>query len=70
MMTGLLHALETLAKYGIIDIIFGIGVVSFLARLVQKAMPSNYDHLHINVSPGGGVSIPGLETWGNPSASC
>jgi hypothetical protein len=58
-MTGLLNFLEKLAKYGIIDIIFGIGVVGFLVRLIQKVMPSNYEHLHINVSIGGPVSIPG-----------
>lgn len=54
----MLKTLEWLAKYGFIDIIFGIGVVGFIARLVAKAFPSNYDHLHVHVSRGGPVSIP------------
>jgi hypothetical protein len=58
-MKSVLDALEWLAKYGFIDIIFGIGIVGFVARLMQKALPSNYDHLHVTVSPGGAVQIPG-----------
>lgn len=57
----ILDNLEWLARYGFIDIIFGIGVIGFLARLVKKAFPSNYDHLHINVKAGGPASIPGAK---------
>ncbi len=55
---NILNALEWLAKYGFIDIIFGIGVIGFLAQLIRKAFPTNYEHLHVNVSMGGPVSIP------------
>ena len=51
--------LEWLAKYGFIEIFFGIGIIGFVARLMKKAVPSNYDHLHITVLPGGAVQIPG-----------
>lgn len=58
-MKSILDTLEWLAKYGFIDIIFGIGVVGFLAGVIKKAFPSNYDHLHVSVCPSGAVSIPG-----------
>ncbi len=54
----MLDTLEWLSKYGLIDIFFGLGVVSIIARLVYKVLPSNYDHLHIDASIGGKVSIP------------
>jgi hypothetical protein len=53
-----LSIFEWLAKYGFIDIIFGLGVMGFLARLIQKVRPSNYDHFHIDASVGGPVAIP------------
>lgn len=49
--------LEWSAKYGVIDIILGLGVLSFLGKLIRKAFPANYEHLHISVSLGGPVSI-------------
>lgn len=55
----MLDMLEWLARYGFIDILFGIGVIGFLAKLIKKALPNNYDHLHVHVSSGGPVSIPG-----------
>ncbi len=55
---NILDKFEWLARYGFIDIIFGLGVISFLVRLIRKAFPTNYEHLHINVSMGGHVSIP------------
>ena len=58
-MSDILKWLETLAKYGIIDIVFGIGVIGFIGRLISRAFPTNYDHLHVNVFIGGAVSIPG-----------
>lgn len=58
-MNSILNTLESAAKYGFIDIIFGLGVISFLIGVIKKAFPSNYDHLHVSVSPGGAVSIPG-----------
>ena len=58
-MQSILDTLKWLAEYGFIDIIFGVGVIGFLARVIKKALPSNYDHLHISISPGAAVSIPG-----------
>ena len=55
---NILGKFEWLARYGFIDIIFGLGVISFLVRLIRKAFPTNCEHLHINVSMGGCVSIP------------
>ncbi len=58
-MDAVLDCLETLARYGIIDIVFGIGVIGFIGRLIRRAFPNNYDHLHVNASIGGPVQIPG-----------
>ena len=58
-MSEILEFLEKLAKYGIIDIIFGIGVIGFIVKLIRRAFPTNYDHLHVNISIGGAVFIPG-----------
>jgi hypothetical protein len=55
---NLLDALERLTKYGLIDIFFGVGVISFLGGLIKKAFPTNYEHLHISIARGGPVSIP------------
>ena len=40
--------LKFLAEYGFIDIIFGIGSLGIISRLVTKLMPSNLDELHVN----------------------
>jgi len=53
-----LSKLEWLSKYGLIDIIFGIGVISFIFRIIKKAFPSNFEYLHIDVAIGDSVSIP------------
>jgi hypothetical protein len=58
-MKSILDRLEWFTKYGFTEMVFGFGVIAFLARIVRKAFPMNYDHLHISVSPGGAVSIPG-----------
>ncbi len=55
---NILNKLEWLARYGFIDIIFGLGVISFLVSLIKKTFPTNYEHLHVSVSLGGSVSIP------------
>lgn len=55
---SILEKLEWLTKYGFIDIVFGVGVLSFLVNLIRKAIPSNYEHLHISISMGEAVSIP------------
>lgn len=55
-MSIMLDTLEWLARYGFIDIIFGIGVISFLRRLIRRALPTNYEFLHVDVSPG----VPGF----------
>ncbi|NLX20125.1 MAG: hypothetical protein GXY55_00445 [Phycisphaerae bacterium] len=52
-----MDTLKWLAEYGFIDIIFGIGIVGFIWRLFQKALPSNYEHLHVNVTAGGRVTV-------------
>lgn len=53
----MLSILEWLARYGIIDIIFGLGVVTLIWRLIRKLFPSNYDHLHVTINSGDPVSI-------------
>lgn len=55
----MLETLEWLAKYGFIDIIFGLGVVSLLWRILRKYLPSNYAQLHINLSIGPVLNIRG-----------
>ncbi len=57
-MSTLLETLEWMARYGFIDILFGIGVITLIGNLIAKLLPSNYKHLHVNVSPGGPVNIP------------
>lgn len=60
-MNKILTTLEWLAKYGFIDIFFGIGVIgviSSLAKLIRKSFPINHEDLHIDISQGGPVSIP------------
>jgi len=54
----MLETLEWLTKYGFIEIFFGLGVVGLLARLIRKVLPSNYDHLHVDVFGSGPVTIP------------
>jgi hypothetical protein len=56
-MCEVLDTLEWLAKYGFVDIIFGVGILGFLSRRLREIIPSNYDHLHVNVTPGGRVGI-------------
>lgn len=41
--------LEWLAKYGIIDIIFGVGIISLVVRFLHRFFPRNLDHLHVHV---------------------
>jgi len=60
-MENLLNNLEWLARYGFIDIIFGIGVIGFIVRLLRKNFPSNYENLHVDVSNSGPVTIPGAK---------
>lgn len=52
-----METLKWLAEYGLIDIIFGIGVVGLITGLIRKFMPSNYERLHTSVSAGGPVII-------------
>ena len=59
MIEALLNKLEWLARYGFIDIIFGVGVTAFLWRLLRKVIPNNNDHLHVNLAPGGAMIING-----------
>ena len=58
-MQSILENLEWLAKYGFIDLIFGIGVVGLLANFLRRLLPANYDHLHIDAVNGGPCSIQG-----------
>jgi len=43
----ILKTLETLSKYGIIDIVFGIGIFSLLAKLVQKKTFSDIQNIDL-----------------------
>jgi hypothetical protein len=43
----ILNTLETLSKYGIIDIVFGIGIFSLLAKLVQKKTFSDIENVDL-----------------------
>lgn len=52
-----MEALRWLAEYGLIDIFFGIGVVSLITGFIRKFLPSNYEHLHTSVSAGGPMTI-------------
>lgn len=45
----MLKWLEWLAKYGIIDIIFGVGIISLVIRFLHRFFPRNLDHLHVHV---------------------
>jgi hypothetical protein len=54
----ILECFEWLAKYGFIDIIFGIGALSFLGALIRKVIPSNCEYLHVDAHIGGEVTIP------------
>jgi hypothetical protein len=58
-MKNVLDALEWLARYGFIDILFGVGVIALLRRLLIKIVPSKYKWLEVNATPGGPVTIPG-----------
>lgn len=37
---------------------FGIGITGYVVKLASKALPSNYEYLHVNVTHGGPVTIP------------
>lgn len=52
-----METLKWLSEYGLIDIFFGLGVVGFIAGLIRKVLPSNYEHLHTSVISGGPVTI-------------
>jgi len=43
-----MDTLEYWAKYGLIDIFFGIGVLGIISRLVSRVIPSNLDELHVS----------------------
>lgn len=45
----LFTSLEWLAKYGFIDIFFGLGVLGFVYKLFQRAIPRNLDELSVSV---------------------
>ena len=48
-MTQILETLETLSKYGIIDIVFGFGIIGLLLRGLRKYFPQNIEALHVHV---------------------
>ncbi len=43
----MLETLETLSKYGIIDIVFGIGIFSLLAKLIRKKTFSDIENVDL-----------------------
>lgn len=43
-----MDTLEHWARYGFIDIFFGIGVLGIISRLVSRALPSNLHELHVS----------------------
>ena len=55
----MLNTLEWLAKYGFIDIFFGIGVTGLLWKYLHRFLPSNYPHLHVDLSREPVVTIRG-----------
>jgi len=55
----MLNTLEWLAKYGFIDIIFGLGITGILWKFLRRFVPSNYPHLHVQLLPGPTVAIRG-----------
>jgi hypothetical protein len=58
-MKNVLDVLELLARYGLIDIVFGIGVTGLLWRFLIRIIPSRYEWLEVNATAGGQVKIPG-----------
>jgi len=58
-MTPILDTLEWLARYGFIEIFFGIGTVGLLWRMLHRFVPSNYRYLHVDISSGSSVTIRG-----------
>jgi len=54
----MLEYLECLAKYGFIDIFFGIGIMTMLATYIRRIVPSKCPVLHVDPSVGDSVSIP------------
>lgn len=59
MIETVLTKLEWLAKYGFIDIIFGVGVTGLAWRLIRRVIPNNLDGIDVNLSQGGAVTILG-----------
>jgi hypothetical protein len=43
-----METLEFLAKYGFIDIFFGVGALGIISQLVSRVVPSNLDELHVS----------------------
>ena len=56
---AILEKLEWLTKYGLIEIFFGIGVLSLIGKLIRKITPSNCSYLEVNPFAGPAVTIPG-----------
>lgn len=46
---SLLDTLEWAAKYGLIDIVFGIGITGLVVRGLRRYLPRNLDSLHVHV---------------------
>jgi hypothetical protein len=46
---SILNTLEWAARYGIIDIVFGLGIVGLVLRGLRRYIPRNLDNLHIHV---------------------
>jgi hypothetical protein len=55
----MLETLEWLAKYGFIDIIFGVGIFGLAWKFLRKFVHSNYSHLHVSLSRGDQMQIHG-----------
>ena len=51
-MNSILSSLEWLARYGFIDILFGIGVISLIVHGVRRLFPRNLSHLYVHASQG------------------
>ncbi|MGA2177042.1 MAG: hypothetical protein ABSH38_18865 [Verrucomicrobiota bacterium] len=49
-----LDGLEWFTKHGFLEMLFGFGVLG----LIRRAFPRKYEHLHVNVTSGGPVSVP------------
>ena len=64
-MSFILDKLEWAARYGFIDIAFGLGVTGIIWRGLRRFVPRNLEHLHIHVQPHELHVANDIETYDN-----